>query len=154
MVKGILGPPFGVLNVISKRILKETKMELLWEIVKRTASSSSSPSYSQPRPSCQPVLILWRISDSELQNLSTQLAKFPLMGCYYACPMLPTAFAVYIWQTHALSPYLSLLNPVDPLHEGKCHTNLVQKQWHNNENPNLVNHIKYKSSDAKSNRKH
>ena len=27
-------------------------------------------------------------SDSELHNLSTQLAKFPLAGCYHANPML------------------------------------------------------------------
>jgi hypothetical protein len=27
-------------------------------------------------------------SDSELQNLSTQLARFPLVGCYHASPML------------------------------------------------------------------
>jgi hypothetical protein len=39
------------------------------------------------------------------------------------------AFVVHIWQTHALLLYLSLWNPVEPLHEGKCHTKLVQKQW-------------------------
>jgi hypothetical protein len=27
-------------------------------------------------------------SDSELQNLSTQLSKFPLAGCYHTSPML------------------------------------------------------------------
>ena len=45
------------------------------------------------------------------------------------CFKTPTAFVVHIWQTHALAPYLSLLNPVEMLCEGKCHTNLVQKQW-------------------------
>ena len=37
----------------------------------------------------RPVLILWRLSNSYLQNLSTQLAKFPLVGHYHASPMLP-----------------------------------------------------------------
>ena len=68
-------------------------------------------------------------SDSELQNLSTQLAKFPLVGrCQPApcfTPRPPTAFVVHIWQTHALLP----LNPVKLLCEGKRHTNLVRKQW-------------------------
>jgi hypothetical protein len=35
---------------------------------------------------------------------------------------------VHIRQTCALPPYLSLLNPVKPLCEGKHNTNLVQKQ--------------------------
>jgi hypothetical protein len=41
----------------------------------------------------------------------------------------PMAFVVHIWQTHPLLLYLSLLNPVNLLREGKHHTNLVQKQW-------------------------
>jgi hypothetical protein len=36
----------------------------------------------------QPVIILWRLSDSELQNLSSQLTKFPLVGCYHVSPIL------------------------------------------------------------------
>lgn len=38
------------------------------------------------------------------------------------------AFVVHTWQTHALPPYLSLLNPNKPPREGKCNTNLIQKQ--------------------------
>jgi hypothetical protein len=34
------------------------------------------------------VLTSWRLSDSELQNLSTQLAKFPLAGRHHTSPML------------------------------------------------------------------
>jgi hypothetical protein len=62
-------------------------------------------------------------SDSELHNLSTQLTKFPLAGCYHANSV------VHIWQTHTLLPYLSLLNPDEPQGEGNRNTNLVQKQW-------------------------
>jgi hypothetical protein len=36
-------------------------------------------------PTC---FILWRLSDSELQNLSTQLTRFPLAGRYHASSML------------------------------------------------------------------
>jgi hypothetical protein len=65
--------------------------------------------------------------DSVLQNLITQLAKFLLVGCYHAGPMVqnPTTLVV---QTHALLPNLSLLNPAEPPCEGKRNTNLVQKQ--------------------------
>ena len=70
-----------------------------------------------------------RLSDSELQNLSTELSKFLLAGHYHASPMLQnTYFVVNIRQTHILLPYLSLLNPEEPLSEGKHNTNLVQKQ--------------------------
>jgi hypothetical protein len=34
----------------------------------------------------QPVFILWR-TDSELHNVSTQLARFPLVGRYHISPM-------------------------------------------------------------------
>jgi hypothetical protein len=56
---------------------------------------------------------------------------FPLVGGYHTSPMLqiPKDLVVHIWQTHALLPNLSLLNPTEPLQEGKCHTDLVQKQW-------------------------
>jgi hypothetical protein len=43
------------------------------------------------------------------------------------CIKSPTVFVVYIWQTHPLL-YLSLLNLEELLSEGKCNTNLVQKQ--------------------------
>ena len=66
-------------------------------------------------------------SDSELHNLSTQFARFPLMSHYYTNPVFksPTAF---VEQTHTWPPYLSLLNPDEPHCEGKHNTNLVQKQ--------------------------
>ena len=61
---------------------------------------------------------------------------------------------VHIWQTHALPPYLSPLNPAKLPHEGKHHTNLVQKQWYRwvqqLESCNLVSHIKSESSGSKS----
>lgn len=41
----------------------------------------------------------------------------------------PIAFVVHIWRTHALMLYVSLLNPDEPLREGKCNINLVQKSW-------------------------
>jgi hypothetical protein len=73
---------------------------------------------------------LSRLSGPGVSNLSTQLAKFPLMNRYELAPCfkIPTAFLVHIWQTYALLPNLSLLNPVKPWHEGKCNTNF-QKQW-------------------------
>ena len=63
-------------------------------------------------------------------NVSTQLARFPLASHYHANPCFksPMAFVVHLWQTQALLLYLSLLNPDELLSEGKCRTNLVQKQ--------------------------
>jgi hypothetical protein len=93
------------------------------------ASSRAIPCYSQPLQTGQPVLM--DILDSEFQNLSSQLIKFPLTGHYHASPVrqIPMAFGVHIRQTHALTVYLSLLNPEEPPCEGKHNTNLVQKQW-------------------------
>jgi hypothetical protein len=70
-------------------------------------------------------------SDSELHNLSTQLSRFPLAVATTPtlCFKSPVAFVVHTWQTHALWPYLSLLNPDELPCEGKHNTNLVQKQW-------------------------
>jgi hypothetical protein len=70
-------------------------------------------------------------SDSELHNLSTQLAS---SHCWVAttqtlCFKFPTAFVVHIRQTHTLPLSLSLLNPDELLYEEKHNTNLVQKQW-------------------------
>ena len=45
-----------------------------------------------------PDFILWRLSDSELQNLSTQLTKFPLVGRYHASPMLQNSHGL-LWCT-------------------------------------------------------
>lgn len=45
------------------------------------------------------------------------------------CFNSPKTFAVDLRQTHTLLPYLSLLNPDKPPHEGKRNTNAVQKQW-------------------------
>jgi hypothetical protein len=42
--------------------------------------------------------ILFRFSDSELQNLSTQLAKFPLVGRYHTSPMLQNSHSL-LWCT-------------------------------------------------------
>jgi hypothetical protein len=38
------------------------------------------------------------------------------------------AFVVHLRQTHTLQLCLSPLNPDEPLCEGKCNTNLVQKR--------------------------
>ena len=46
----------------------------------------------------QPVLILWRLSDSELENLSTQLAKFLLVGHYHTSPTLQNSHGL-LWYT-------------------------------------------------------
>ena len=44
--------------------------------------------YTQPQWSHQLIIISWRLSDLELQNLSTQLIKFPLVGHYHSSLML------------------------------------------------------------------
>jgi hypothetical protein len=44
------------------------------------------------------------------------------------CFKSPRAFVEHIWQTHALWPYLFLLNPDEPLLEGRHNTNLVPRQ--------------------------
>ena len=84
-----------------------------------TASSSSTPSYSQPQHSLWLVLISWRLSDSELQNLSTQLADFSLVGQYHASPMLQIPHG--LCAAHEANPHyavdLSILNPDEPLRE-------------------------------------
>jgi hypothetical protein len=43
-------------------------------------------------------------TDSKLQNLSTQLTRFPLVGHYNVNPMLqfPTTFVVHLRQAHTL----------------------------------------------------
>ena len=68
--------------------------------------------------SSQPVLISWRLSGPEL-----------LKHLHPACFKSLTAFVVHLRQTHTLPLlYLSLLNPDKLPCEGKCNTNLVQKQ--------------------------
>jgi hypothetical protein len=71
------------------------------------------------------------------------------------CFKSPTALVVHIWQTNTLSPYLSLLNSVEPPCEGKHHIDLVQKQWQLNLwaqqlKPYLVNPIQSDSSGSES----
>jgi hypothetical protein len=43
------------------------------------------------------------------------------------CLKSTTAFVVHLSQIYALPLYLALLNPDEPLHEGKHSTNLTQK---------------------------
>jgi hypothetical protein len=79
------------------------------------------------------VLISSRLSDSELQNLSTTEIPLSFHWPVVTTPAphfkTPRTFVVHIRQTQALPPYLSLLNPDEPLCEGKHNTNLVQEQW-------------------------
>ena len=63
--------------------------------------------------------------DSELLNLSTQLAKFPLLGCYHTSPTLKISHYLL---GYTLSLYLSVWNSVQSLPVGKHHTNLAQNQ--------------------------
>jgi hypothetical protein len=74
------------------------------------------------------------------------------------CLKTPKAFVMHIWQTHTLPLYLSLLNPVKPPHERKHHTKFRNNDNSitgcNNENPNLVTHIKSKSFGGESMRTH
>jgi hypothetical protein len=69
-------------------------------------------------------LLFHEDSDSVFQNLSTQQVATIPNPCFKS----PTAFVVHLRQTHALLPYLSLLNPDEPPREGKHNTNLVQKR--------------------------
>ena len=50
-------------------------------------------------------------SDSELQNLSTHLSRFQLVGCYYASPIVQSP--------HSLLQNLSLWKPVESQQEKK-----------------------------------
>ena len=102
---------------------------LLWEILKKTCQLSALPPAILCPGGLASLFLSCGDSDSELQNLSTQLTKFPLASCYHASPVLQTSysFVVHIRQTHPLWLYLSPLNPDEPLCEGKHHTNLVQK---------------------------
>jgi hypothetical protein len=53
------------------------------------------------------------------------------VGRYHASTMLqiPHNLCNVHLANPALPLYLSLLNPVKPPREGKCYTDLVQKQW-------------------------
>jgi hypothetical protein len=75
---------------------------------------------------------LFYLMESLTQN--STISPPSLLGSHWRIATTPTpcfqsstAFVVYIWQTHAFPPYLSLLNPDQP-REGKRNTNLVQKQ--------------------------
>jgi hypothetical protein len=78
----------GEVGVDLRGVGGRSRGELFLEILKGMASSYPIPSYSQSQLSHQPALTSWRLSDSELQNLSTQLTKFPLACCYHASLML------------------------------------------------------------------
>jgi hypothetical protein len=79
---------------------------LLQEILKITATSCTIPNYPLPWWDDWSVVISWRLSDSEIQNLSTQFTNFPLVGCYQASPMFqnPQGLCAAHLQTHALLP--------------------------------------------------
>ena len=70
-------------------------------MLKRSANSRTTPSYSQPRRSRQPI-ISQRLSDSELQNLLSQLTKFPLVGRYHASLMLQNPHGLCV--AHLVNP--------------------------------------------------
>jgi hypothetical protein len=65
----------------------------------------------------------YKISPPSLPSSHWQITTMPA-----PCFKSHMTFVVSIWQTHALLSYLFLLNSVEPLCEGKCHTNMVQKQ--------------------------
>ena len=71
---------------------------------------------------------LWpRVPETSLPSSLSCHWQLPTMPApYFKSPM---AIVVHMWQTHALSLYLFSLNPVEPLCEEKCYTDLVQKQW-------------------------
>jgi hypothetical protein len=62
-------------------------------------------------------------TDSGLQNLSTQLARFPLVGHYHASPMLQISHG--LCGAHEANSCFATV----PFSLGKHHTNLAQKQW-------------------------
>jgi hypothetical protein len=66
---------------------------------------------------------------SQISPHSSLISHWQVASTPAPCFTFPKAFVVNIWESHILPPYLSLLNPVEPLHEGKHHTDLVQKQW-------------------------
>jgi hypothetical protein len=70
--------------------------------------------------------------DSEFHNLSTQLARFLLMGCYHANPVLQISHklcgAPQANPSFASIPF-SLLTLDESPCNGKLNTNLVQKLW-------------------------
>jgi hypothetical protein len=53
----------------------------------------------------QPALIFGQLSDLELQNLSTHLAKFPLLKMPAPCFQIPTAF----WDALLANPRFAAL---------------------------------------------
>ena len=66
-------------------------------------------------------------SDSELHNLSTQLARFPLLGYYHASTILQ--FPHNLCGAHLANPRFAAVPVSLEPSEGKRHTYLVQKQW-------------------------
>ena len=122
-----------------------------------------------PCPAGWPAVQWWAMADlflscgdsliqsSKISPPSSLSSHWRVITMSAPCFKTPMAFC----DTHLakdLPPYFSLWNPVELPQEGKHHTNLVQKNGnsisgHNNQNPNLVSHIKSKSS-AKSWRIH
>jgi hypothetical protein len=75
---------------------------VLQKIFKRMTISSTIHSYSQLQWSNRPFLSSWRLSDSELQNFSTQCTKFPLVGSHNASPTIQNSHG--LCGTHQANP--------------------------------------------------
>ena len=119
-------------------------------------SSGATPSYSLPwwagqlctGSNGQPVLISWRLSDSELQNLSTQLTKFPLVGRYHTIPMLQNSHGL-LWCTCGKSTLCcrTFLSGTQSSCPTKENTQTQFRNYYNSitgcikQNPNILSHI-------------
>ena len=98
---------------------------VLWEILKNKQQVPAPPSYSSPGSLTGQFL-----SHGDSLTQSSKISPPSLLGSHWwvitmpaPCFKTPMAFVVHTWQTHALWPYLSLLNPDElPLKENKTQT--------------------------------
>ena len=118
-----------------------SKHYVLWEILKMTepacsytcAANSQFQQPSQPCTGGQWLTCFYLMeTDSELHDLSTLLTRFPLVGCYHTNPVLQISHGLcgaHLANPHFAAVAFSLEPRRARLNEGKCNTNLVQKQW-------------------------
>lgn len=103
------------------------------------------------------VLILWRLTQSS-KTLSTQLAKFPQAGCYHVSPMLQNSHGLL--ECTLANPHFATipfsLEPSEAAtwrktpHRFSSESMVTQLVGTKTRKPNLVSHIKSKSSDGDS----